>query len=140
MYYFSRNIFLLLYYINWLNFIVWLPLLLEILAYMCIVIICSPVCDIINFGITHSFLNKPFFYITKKFQQNLSISRTKRAINIKAVLLQNQKVFFYITKKKTLRFSEVFRGQKNGALGTNGLRNQNKDITLFFGPLFKNYF
>ena len=39
MYGFSRKIFLMLYSINWLNFILWLPLLLEILGNMCIAII-----------------------------------------------------------------------------------------------------
>ena len=33
---FSRKIFLMLYSVNWPNFIVWLPLLLEILGNMCI--------------------------------------------------------------------------------------------------------
>ena len=37
---FWRKIFLLLYSINWLNFIVWLPLLCEILGNMCIIIFC----------------------------------------------------------------------------------------------------
>ena len=37
---FSRNVFLMLYSINWPNFTVWLSLLLEILVNMCIVIIC----------------------------------------------------------------------------------------------------
>ena len=37
---FSRKIFLLLHSINWPNFIVWLPLLLEILSNMCITNVC----------------------------------------------------------------------------------------------------
>ena len=37
---FSRKKFFLLYFINWLNFIAWLHLLLEILANMCIAIVC----------------------------------------------------------------------------------------------------
>ena len=36
---FSRKMFLMLQSINWLNFIVWLPLLLEILGNMCIKIV-----------------------------------------------------------------------------------------------------
>ena len=35
---FSRKIFLMLHSINWPNFIVWLPLLLEVLGNMCIAI------------------------------------------------------------------------------------------------------
>ena len=37
---FSTQIFLMLYSIKWSNFIAWLPLLLEILANMCIAIVC----------------------------------------------------------------------------------------------------
>ena len=37
---FWRKIFLLLYSINWPNFIAWLPLIREILSNMCIVIVC----------------------------------------------------------------------------------------------------
>ena len=37
---FSRKIFLMLHSINWPNFIVWLPLLLDILGNMCITIVC----------------------------------------------------------------------------------------------------
>ena len=41
----SRKKFLMLYYINWTNFIVWLLLLPEITVNMCIVNVCYPVCD-----------------------------------------------------------------------------------------------
>ena len=66
---FFKKLFAMLYYINWPNFIVWLPFLLEILDNICIVIICCPVCDAINFEINHSFLIKPIFYIKKKLGQ-----------------------------------------------------------------------
>ena len=62
-------VFLMLYSINWLNLIFWLPLLLEILSNMCIVIIviiCFPDYNAINFIIYFSFFIKPFFYMTKK--------------------------------------------------------------------------
>ena len=36
----SRKMFLMLYSINWLNFIVWLPSFLKILGNMCIAIAC----------------------------------------------------------------------------------------------------
>ena len=39
-YYFWRKMSLILYSSNWLNFIAWLPLLLEILGNMCIVVAC----------------------------------------------------------------------------------------------------
>ena len=63
---FLRKIFLVLYLINWPNFIAWLPLILEILGNLCILIICCPACEVINFGINHSFLIKWFSYIAKK--------------------------------------------------------------------------
>ena len=47
-------------------------LLLEILGKMCIVIICSPISDVINIEINHSFLIKTFFYITKKSGQKFT--------------------------------------------------------------------
>ena len=55
---FFQEIFLMLYSIDWPNFTVCLPSLLAILDNMCIVIICCPVFDIINFEINHSFLIK----------------------------------------------------------------------------------
>ena len=63
--FFKRNISHVVFY-EVPNFIVWLSLVLEILGNRCIVIICCPVCDVINFEIHHSFLIKPLFYITKK--------------------------------------------------------------------------
>ena len=59
-------IILILHSINWPNFIVRLPLLLEILDNICIAIICRPVYDVINIEINLSFLIKPFFWLTKK--------------------------------------------------------------------------
>ena len=78
-----RKIFLVLYSINWPNFIVWLPLLLEILDNTCISIICCPVCDVRNFEINLDFLFKPIFCITKSQDKSLNISRTKRTFKIK---------------------------------------------------------
>ena len=43
-----ERIFVTLYFIDWQNFVAWLPLFLEILNTMCIVIISCPVCDVIN--------------------------------------------------------------------------------------------
>ena len=68
---FSRKMVLMLYSINWPNFIVWLPLLLEIFGNMCIAIVSSPVCVFINFEINLIFLIKAFFYMTKKSRQKL---------------------------------------------------------------------
>ena len=46
---YSTEIFLMLYSINWPNFIAWLPFLLKILGNMYILITCFPCCDVINF-------------------------------------------------------------------------------------------
>ena len=65
---FSRKMFLMLYFINWLNLIVRSPLL-EILDNMCSTIVCFPSCDIINFEINLIFLIKPFLCMAKKSRQ-----------------------------------------------------------------------
>ena len=68
---FSRKMFLMLYSINWTNFIVWLSLLLKILVNMCITIVFQPSCDVINFGINLIFIINPFCYMTKKSRKKL---------------------------------------------------------------------
>ena len=73
---FSRNIFLMLYSINWPNFTAWLSLFLEILGNMFVVIIRCLVCDIINFEIYYSFLIKPF---NKKVTTKMQISQDKKS-------------------------------------------------------------
>ena len=65
----SRKVFLMLYPINWPNFIVWFPLLLEILSNMCIAIVCFPGCHVINFVFNLIFLIKLFFCFTKNSGQ-----------------------------------------------------------------------
>ena len=42
---------------------------LVLLGNMCIVIVCFPDCDVINFGINLIFPIKPLFYLTKKSRQ-----------------------------------------------------------------------
>ena len=66
---FWRKIFLLLYSINWPNFIVWLPLLCEILGNMCIAIVCKPGWTSWIFKSTLSFWSSRFSYMTKKSWQ-----------------------------------------------------------------------
>ena len=56
----------MLYSTNCSNFIVRLHLIPEILDIICIVTICCPGCDIMNFEINLNFLIKPFFCIIKK--------------------------------------------------------------------------
>ena len=76
---FQRKIFLMLYSIKWPGFIVWLPLLLEILGNMWIAIVCLPCCDVINFKINLIFLIKPFLYMTKKSRQKLKYLENEKS-------------------------------------------------------------
>ena len=63
---FSRKMFLMLYSINWPNFIAWLCLLLEILGNMCIGIVCVPGCDVMDFDINLIFQIESFFLHEQK--------------------------------------------------------------------------
>ena len=55
---FWRKIFLTLYFIDWPNFIAWLPLVLETLVNKCSVIICLPVCEVIISKINLNFSSR----------------------------------------------------------------------------------
>ena len=57
---FLRKILLMLYSVNSTNFVVCWPFVLEILSNVCMVIICLPVCEVINFEINVSILIKLF--------------------------------------------------------------------------------
>ena len=72
---FSGKIFLMLCSVRWPNFIVWLPLLLEILDN----ITCCPVYDVINFEINHIFLIKLLFQITKKSGQKYEYLKNEKS-------------------------------------------------------------
>ena len=79
----SRKMFLMLYSIDWQNFIIWLALLLEILSNTYITIVCYLDCDVIKFETNLIFLIKPFCYMTKKSRKKINILRPKRAFEIK---------------------------------------------------------
>ena len=89
---FSRKLFLMLYSINWSNFIVWLPLHVEITGNTCIASIYFPGCDVINAKINLIFL-KLTNLMTKKaengqivkfsnwpFSKIISITKGRRSI------------------------------------------------------------
>ena len=78
LYDFWRKIFLLLYSYSWSNFIIWLPLLREILDKICIASVCKPGCDIISFEINLIFLIKLFFLHDQIFK-----TKVKRAFKVK---------------------------------------------------------
>ena len=107
MYGFSRKMFLMLYSINWSNFIVWLPFLIKILGNMCIAIICFPGYDVINFEINVICLIKPFFGMTKKSEQNFKYLENQKCFcgKIKSIFLsflknfQSPKIAWYCTFK-----------------------------------------
>ena len=68
---FSTKIFLMLYPINWPNFMAWVPLLVELLGNICIAVICWPGCDVMDLEINLIFeinliLIKPFFLHDQK--------------------------------------------------------------------------
>ena len=62
---------ILFYFINWPDFIVWLPLIRGMLDNICVLIVCQPGCDVISFEINLIFLIRLFFYMTKKSKQNV---------------------------------------------------------------------
>ena len=59
-----------------------LSLLLDILDNMCILIICCPVCDVINLEINLSSLYKPFSYLTKKSGQKCKYLKDEESFNM----------------------------------------------------------
>ena len=65
----STKMFLMLHSINWPNFIVCLPLILEILGNIYITTVCWPSGDVIKFEVI--FLTKLLWYMTKKSRQKL---------------------------------------------------------------------
>ena len=77
-------------------------MLLAKLGNMCILIIFSPVCDVINLEINLSFLIKPFFYITKKSRQKFKYPKSEKSHEKK-----KKKLFPSILK--SFQLSEILR-------------------------------
>ena len=76
-----RKLFLSLYYITWPNFIVCLHLIHEILCTMCIIIVCWPSHDVINFEINVISLIKSFTCRTKKSRQKYKYLENKKSFS-----------------------------------------------------------
>ena len=72
----------MLYPINWQNFIVSSPLILEIIGNMYIVVICFPVYDVLHFEINLSFLTKQFFSMNKDFRKKIKYVKNKKSVFI----------------------------------------------------------
>ena len=101
---FSRQIFLMLYSLNWANFTAWLSLLFEILGNMCIVIVCFPVCHPINFQIN---LSSCFFPWSKKSEQKLKYLQNKKSFlgEIKSIFHYFYRAFSCTKLSKTYRLT-----------------------------------
>ena len=76
---FSIKMFLMFYSTSWLNFIVWLPILREILGNMFIAIVCWPGCDVMKFEINLIFLIKSVCYVTIKSRQKFKYFENKKS-------------------------------------------------------------
>ena len=77
--YFSRNCIVILLTDRFRCLIAFSSFFPDCISLLCIVIICWPVCDIINFETNHSFFIKASLHIAKKSGQKCS----KRAFNVK---------------------------------------------------------
>ena len=75
---FSRKMFVMLHCFNWLDSILWLPLILKKSGKVCIAIICFPGIDVINSEINLVFLIKLFLYMTKKSRQTFKYRGKKK--------------------------------------------------------------
>ena len=71
----KKNVSHVIIYFNWPNFIVWLPLLLEILENACITFICQPGCDGINFEVNLILLIEP----SKKSRQKVKYLENEKS-------------------------------------------------------------
>ena len=75
------KMFSMFYSIDWPNFIVSLPLLLEVLDNISNTIVCFPGCDLSDFKINLIFYSSRFSTWSKRQDKNLNIFRIKRAFN-----------------------------------------------------------
>ena len=107
---FWRKKFLTLYFIDWPNFIAWLPLALEMLVNKCSVIICLPVCEVIIFKINLK-LSSPFpAWPKSKGKEESEVSEER-----KELLPWNKKHFSSVLKMRPwyrcfpVNFCEIFK-------------------------------
>ena len=70
--------FLMLFSINWASFIAWVPLPLEIFRMICILIVCEPGYDVINFEINLIFPLKQFLDMTENSRQKFKCLENKK--------------------------------------------------------------
>ena len=103
---FSRKMCLMLYSFNWPNFIVWMPLLLEILVNMCTAIVCLPGCGVIKFEINLIFLIEPFFYMTKMSRLKIKYLESEKSFQgeIKSIFHYFQRTLSFQKLSQTLEY------------------------------------
>ena len=77
---FSRKVFVMSYCINWPNFIIWSPLILEILGNMCIATVFFRGCDVINFEINFYLSNQAVILHAQKLKTKISISWERKEL------------------------------------------------------------
>ena len=99
--FFKKNI-SQVYSINWAHFIVWLPLLLDVLGNMDIVIIFCLVFEVIIFEINRRFLIKSLFCITKKSGQKCKYLKDEKSFRnkLKSIFHHFWRVFIEKNFKK----------------------------------------
>ena len=90
---------------------------------MCIVIICCPVCDIINLEINHNFLIKPFSYITKNSGQKCKSPERKEVLKAFLIIL------------KGFQLSEIVSDPQSGSLITFSFSRKIRISQMTFSPL-----
>ena len=129
---FSKKIFLMLYYINWPNFIVWLSLLLEVLGNMCFAIISFPGCDVINLKINLIFLVKPFLYMTEK-----SRKKSKYLENKKSSSGETESVFQHF---KWLSVTTSCVRPESAPLSLTKINSVQQRMLIFSKPFFPNIY
>ena len=104
----------LLYPITWPNFIVWLPLLREVLGNMCVIIVFKQAVTSQILKLTWSFELSHFFYIVKKSTQKLKYLKNEDSFyrifyHFERDFIEANKVFFFFlegegpTLKRNLR-------------------------------------
>ena len=76
---------------------VWLLLRLDMLGNMCMVIVCLPRCDVINYENNRIFLTRRFPHFTKKFGQKFKYCKNEKSFKdeIKTVIFSSLKGFHW---------------------------------------------
>ena len=110
---FSRKMYQILQSIDWLHFVVWLSLLLEILSNMYIVVVCFRGCWGINFEIKLIFLIKPICYMTKKPRQKFKCLKKEKRFYSEIKIIFNHFKSVFSWQKLSDTCKSVFKSRTN---------------------------